>query len=88
VLHSEPTLGLRVAAAAPFSDFTSPLPNVRWLSARLRLPVVGIAARAKRVDLQDVSWLSRHLIAVAVVGVAVASVGAVFAFARPTYHRT
>jgi hypothetical protein len=31
-------------------------------------------------------WLSRHLIAVAIVGVAVASVGAVFAFARPAYR--
>ena len=34
------------------------------------------------------SWLSRHLIAVVVVCVAAASVGAVFAFARPTYHPT
>ena len=32
------------------------------------------------------SWLSRHLIAVAIVALAAASVGAVFAFARPTYH--
>ena len=32
------------------------------------------------------SWLSRHLVAVAIVGVAVASMGAIFAFARPTYH--
>jgi hypothetical protein len=45
-----------------------------------------MAARAKRVDLQDVSWLSRHLLAAVIVCIAAASVGAVFAFARPTYH--
>lgn len=32
------------------------------------------------------SWLGRHVIAVAIIGIAVASTGAVFAFARPTYH--
>jgi hypothetical protein len=33
-----------------------------------------------------VSWVSRHVIAVAAVLVAVAAMGGVFAFARPTYH--
>jgi hypothetical protein len=34
----------------------------------------------------QVSWVSRHVFAVAVLGVAVAVVAGVFAFARPTFH--
>lgn len=34
----------------------------------------------------QVSWASRHVVAVAVLGVAVAVMSGVFAFARPTYH--
>jgi hypothetical protein len=33
-----------------------------------------------------VSWIGRHLFAVAVIGVAVAVAGGALAFARPTYH--
>ena len=32
------------------------------------------------------SWVSRHVVAVAVVGIAVAAIGSVLAFARPTYR--
>jgi hypothetical protein len=33
-----------------------------------------------------VSWVSRHVVAVALIGVAVAAMGGMFAFARPTFH--
>lgn len=33
------------------------------------------------------SWVGRHVVSVAVVAVAVAAMGSVLAFARPTYHR-
>jgi hypothetical protein len=33
-----------------------------------------------------VSWISRHVIAVAAVLIAVAATGGIFAFARPTYQ--
>ncbi|HEV7565620.1 MAG TPA: hypothetical protein VGO31_06640 [Microbacteriaceae bacterium] len=32
------------------------------------------------------SWVSRHVVAVALIGVAVAAMGGMFAFARPTFH--
>lgn len=39
------------------------------------------------VDQVGVSWVQRHLIALAVVVAAVAATGSVFAFARPTAHQ-
>jgi hypothetical protein len=33
-----------------------------------------------------VSWVSRHVVAVAVIGAAVAAIGGIFAFARPTFR--
>jgi hypothetical protein len=49
-------------------------------------PKRGALARVTVSDDLRVNWLGRHTISLAVVVVALAAVGAVFAFARPTYR--
>src|SRR5882724_9469751 len=43
-------------------------------------------ALGAHTDLDCVSWLSRHVLALAIIVVALAAAGGVFAFARPAYH--
>jgi len=62
------------------------MPGVRGAAADGVTPT-EVSSITSDVDQVGVSWVQRHLIAVAVVVAAVASTGSVFAFARPTAHQ-
>lgn len=57
--------------------------NVGALDCSSERVMSTIGMRSERIR---VGWVSRHVTAVAVISIAVATTGAVFAFARPTYH--